>query len=403
MICDNYNVSICFMSSIECFCLDLMQLKFASPANSVFFGCNDTFVSVAVKVDPLGTSRRLNPAYLTLGKCPVSSTTALLGYLVFEYQYSACRFDRMALGNAVKLYANLVYMPTQMANQYSEPFSVPIVCIAKRSMNPTPIDMTSTVFLTASGMGNLNFSFRFMNDDFSGPSDAKDFLLGSPINLELSVNLGYHIPLRLLVDEGIVTPTTDIALTPRYDLINNHGCFVDGKVAHSRFVKQDPINTIWLTFPAMKFVTLGNEIYLTFKLVVWDPKDVTELRKACSYLLDTNRWELLGSADNTVCTCCDNVCSRSSRKKRNVNENEDGLVHTMVLGPFKVHSPSTNGNESRAAETVSVTGFLMPPAVGALLLELAVLLLLCIGVILYGRSKQKRKEIEERSLVTNEH
>ncbi|XP_073487042.1 zona pellucida sperm-binding protein 3-like [Aquarana catesbeiana] len=362
-----------------------------APPNSVFYGCNNTFVSVAVKVDPLGTNKRLNPDQLTLGKCHVSSKTALLGYLVFEYPYQACGFNRMTLGNAVKFFVDLVYKPTYTtANQYSQKFSVPIKCVVNSSMTPAPIDQTTTLLLSASGMGNLSFSFRFMNDDFSGASNSKVFFLGSPINLELSVDIGYHMPLRLFVDEGIVTPTADATEPPSYDLITNHGCFVDGKVAHSKFVTQDQpnqLNSIWLTFPAMKFATDSNEIYLTFRLVVWDPKGVTELRKACSYLPEGNRWELLGNSDNTVCTCCDGVCTKSSRKRRDVNENEDGgLIHTMVLGPFKVHNPSGSAdNESRAAET----GFSMPPAVGALFLELAVLLLLCIGVVLYGRSKQK--------------
>ncbi|XP_072269863.1 zona pellucida sperm-binding protein 3-like [Pyxicephalus adspersus] len=375
----------------------------SAPAKSVFFQCNDTYVSVSVKVDPLDTNRKLNPASLTLGKCPVSSTTALFGYFVFEYPYKACGFNRMAIGDYTEFFVNLVYMPTQIApNQYSQPFVEPILCLVKRSM--TPSVLTTTVIVPVSGNSSLNFGVRLMNDDFSGGRlDSKEFSLGSPINLELSVNLGNHMPLKLLVDEGVVTPTKDITTTQKYYLINNHGCFIDGKVAHSMFVEQNQLNIIWLTFPAMKFVNTGDTIYITFKLVVWDPKEVTELRKACSFFRDTNRWELLGDSSNTVCTCCDYTCTRSSRKKRGVNETEDagGLIHTMVLGPFKIHSPSADGygsvgNESRAAES----GFLMPPAVGALFLELAVLLLLCIGVLLYSRSRQKLKETEERCLVT---
>ncbi|KAM5194628.1 zona pellucida sperm-binding protein 3-like [Mantella aurantiaca] len=376
-----------------------------APPGSVFYGCNNTFVSVAVKADPLGSNKRLDPDSLTLGKCLVSSTTALFNYFVFEYQYSECGFNRMGIGNALKLSAELNYKPTQKAKDgYSQPFSTLVTCVVNRSTAPTPIALKTKVFVPTSGMGNFNFSFRFMNDDFSSASDVKDFFLGSPINLELSVNIGYHLPLRLLVDEGIVTPTADFTVPPRYDLITNHGCFVDGKVAPSKFVEQDQINAIWLTFPAMKFLTVGNQIYLTFKLFAWDPKDVSELRKACSYLPDTNGWELLGSTDSTVCTCCDKVCTRSSRKKRGVNENEDGgLAHTMVLGPFKVHSQSIDGKDgsvgiqSRATET----GFLMLPAFGALFLELAVLLLLCIGFVLYSRSQQKW-QTEVRCLVTAE-
>ncbi|XP_068103426.1 zona pellucida sperm-binding protein 3-like [Hyperolius riggenbachi] len=373
-----------------------------APPNTVFYGCNDTFVSVAVKVDPWKLNRRLDPAGLSLGKCTVPSTTALYNYFVFEFPYNYCMFNRMKWGTGVAFFTDLIYKPTRSgANLYSDTFTEPIVCLTSRSMDDLPIPIT-TVSLSGSGMGYLTFSSTFMNDDFSDTLDTKDFRLGSPINLELSVDIGHHLPLRLFVEEGIVTATRDTTSSPRYDLINNHGCFVDGKVANSKFVSQDKVNRIWMTFPAMKFVTVSDQIYITFNLVVGDPKVVTENKKACSYFRDTNRWELLDSVDNTLCRCCDFTCNSPSRKKRGINDDTGGLVHTMVLGPFKVHDPSTDGlhhssNESKAAET----GFLMPPAVGALFLELAVLLLLCVGVVLYSRSKQK--ETDHLHLIAEQH
>ncbi|KAM9330795.1 zona pellucida sperm-binding protein 3-like [Gastrophryne carolinensis] len=382
------------------------------PANSIFYQCNDTFVSVSVKVDPYGTNKRLDPAGLTLGRCPVSSTTALYGYFVFEYQYNTCGFNRMDMGEGRTYFTNLVYKPTQAS--VNTPFTKEIICIVNRI--PTPLPMLTTVMESATGMSNFTFSYRFMNDmsdfnffvsldDFSDASDAKDFVLGFPINLELSVDIGHHMPLRLFIDEGAATSTKDFNLLPKYDLITKHGCFIDGKVADSRFVEQSQSNRIWLTFPAMSFVVPSDQIYLTFKLVVWDPKSVTALKKACSYIRDTQRWELLGGANNNICQCCENSCN-SSKRKRSINGNEEGgLFHTMVLGPFKVRNPSGPGIHGDAVNTSEAeqTDFQMPPAVGALLLELAVLLLLCIGVVLYSRSKQNWTHPEGCRLMADVH
>ncbi|XP_075067004.1 zona pellucida sperm-binding protein 3-like [Mixophyes fleayi] len=375
----------------------------AAPDRTVFYACNNTFVSVSVKSDPFGVGMKLDPGSLTLGKCPVSSTSALSGFFVFEYHLYDCGFSKM-FGNIVKYFVDLVYQPTNIgANQFSQPFTKHIGCVLNRSMTPTSIETTVVVPVYAKGL--LNFFAKLMNDDFSDTTPTKDFSLGSLISLELSVDSTNHMPLRIFVDECIVTPTPDISNSgPIYSLITNHGCFVDGKVAASKFVEHFPLDTIRLTFPAMKFVEDSDEIYLHFKIVVWDTNTVTELRKACSYFSDTNRWQLLGNSQSNVCNCCDSVCN-PSRRRRSV-ENDPGLVHKMVLGPFKVHSPSDGRQNSVSTTLDSFTaksGFLLPPVVGALFLELAVLLLLSVGVAVYDRAAhQDCEEAEKRFLVTHE-
>ncbi|XP_066461072.1 zona pellucida sperm-binding protein 3-like [Eleutherodactylus coqui] len=375
-----------------------------APQNTVFYQCNRTSISVAVKSDPLKNRMLLDPRSLSLGKCPVSSTTALQGFLVFEYKLYDCGFSRMVFGNLVKFFTDLVYRPDAAAvNVFPQPFRKQIICLSNISMIPTPIE--TTVVVQESGAGHLDFSFQIMNDDFSAPSDIKEFFLGSLIFLAISVETANHMPLQLFVDEAIVAPTNNLSDSEKhYVLINNHGCLVDGKVASSRFVEPLQLDTIRLTFPAMKFV--GNdEVYLHFKLIVWDPKTANGL-KACSYLREINRWQLLGNPQSDLCSCCDSTCKLSSRRKRDTEDKSDaGIIHTMVLGPFKIHSPSANGsanasNESKALEAVSA--FRIPPVVGALFLELAVLVMLLLGVAVYSRSaNQDCKEPDKHLLITD--
>ncbi|XP_069817578.1 zona pellucida sperm-binding protein 3-like [Dendropsophus ebraccatus] len=345
----------------------------------------------------------LDPRNLTLGKCPVSSTTSLHGFLVFEYGLYDCGFSRLVFGKAAKFFTDLVYKPNLAANVFNQPFRQRINCISNISMNPSVLQ--STVELQVSGTGYFDFSFLFMNGDFSAPAEVKEFFLGSPIYLAISVALANHRSLQLYVDECIVAPTDDLRnSTQRYVLINNHGCFVDGKVASSRFVEPPQLDTVKLTFPAMRFVGTTDEIYLHFRLIVWDPK-TTNVLKACSYLSDINRWQLLGNPQSDLCSCCDSSCGLSSRQRRDADKGNPG-IHTMVLGPFKIHDPSgvesPNANDSKALQ--SGTAFPIPPVAGAVFLELLVLLLLSLGVAVYGRSvNQDRKEHEKTALVAHEN
>ncbi|KAM3936719.1 zona pellucida sperm-binding protein 3-like [Leptodactylus fuscus] len=376
-----------------------------APLNTVFYQCNTTSISVAVKRDPLNNRVLLDPGSLTLGKCPVSSTTALLGFLVFEYSLYDCMFSRMAFGNVVKFFADLVYNPPAFTavNVFSQYFRQQINCISNTSLTPIPVETLKRV--QVSGEGHLNFSFQLMNDDFSKTSDIKQFYIGSPISLSLSVLASNHLPLQLFVDECIVAPTDLLSTSyQRYVLINNHGCFIDGKVASSRFVEPLTLDTVWLTFPAMKFADSADKIYLHFKLIVWDPKSLNGL-KACSYRSDINRWQLLGNPYSDLCSCCDSICNPPLRRRRDANDKTDsGIIHTMVLGPYKILSPSINGspssmNESKTLGTAS--DFPIPPAVGALFLELAILLLLSLGVAVYSHatSRHNTKELDKQLLV----
>ncbi|KAG8596606.1 hypothetical protein GDO81_001985 [Engystomops pustulosus] len=375
-----------------------------APPRTVFYQCNATFISVAVRRDPQDNRIMLDPKSLTLGRCPVSSTTALLGFLVFEYRLYDCGFSRMFFGNAVKFFTELVYSPDAAANVFPQPFREQISCISSIHLNPSPLE--TTVEVKVSGAGQLNFSYQVMTADFSRPLDVKEFLLGSPIFLSISVLTGNHLPLRLFVDECIVASTEDLNTSKqRYTLIDNHGCFVDGKVASSRFLEPLLLDTVRMTFQALKFVDSNEQIYLHCKLMVWDPKAVNGL-KACSYLSDINGWQLLGDPQSDLCRCCDSTCNLPFRRRRDVaDKTGSGIFHTLVLGPFNIHSPAVNGspnlsNDSHALETTSA--FPVPPAVGAFFLELAVLLLLFLGVTVYGRVTSP-KDLEKSLLVPHEN
>ncbi|OCU01607.1 zona pellucida sperm-binding protein 3 [Xenopus laevis] len=380
-----------------------------APANSFYYQCNSTSVSLAVRIDPLGTGQLLDPSNVYLGQCHPSSTTVLRGYLVFEYNLRDCGFSRLTYGNTVTYSVDLVYVSSGISFQrFPQPFREQIICNFTRSLSPTPSNLMAESQL--SGEGSLLFSGQFMKDDFSGPSDVKVFTLGASIFVELSVFPGLHLPLRIYVDECTVAPTDSLSSAKEtYSLIQNHGCFVDGKEAASTYLARPAPSSIRLSFQALSFKDLDTDLFLHIQVVVWDPKDVSDpSRKACSYLIDSARWVLLDNpSDQSLCNCCDSICRpRSSRRRRHVNGDdmeEVGLVHKMVLGPFRVDN-SVNGSHTMDRNLYRPTaskGFIIPPAVGALLLEVAVLLVMSVGVVIYSRTTKKNpEETDTKSLIS---
>ncbi|KAE8634034.1 hypothetical protein XENTR_v10002179 [Xenopus tropicalis] len=379
-----------------------------APVNSFYFQCNRTSVSLAVKIDPLGTGLQLDPSNLFLGQCHPSSTIALRGYFVFEYSLRDCGFSRLTYGNTVKYSADLVYTPSGSSYpKFSQPFREQINCNFTRSLSPTPSNLI--VESQLSGAGSLLFSGQFMKGDFSGRSDLKVFTLGTPIFVELSVLPGLHLPSQIYVDQCTVAPTDSLSNAKEtYSLIQNHGCFVDGKEATSTYLARPAPSSIRLTFQALSFKDLDTDLFLHFQVVVWDPKDVSDpSRKACSYLIDSARWILLDNpSDRSLCNCCDTICRpRSSRRRRQANSDdmeEVGLVHNMVLGPFRVDN-SVNGSQvldRNLSRTEAIKGLVIPPAVSALLMEVAVLLVMSVGVIIYSRTNKKNpKETDTKHLI----
>ncbi|XP_075424065.1 zona pellucida sperm-binding protein 3-like [Ascaphus truei] len=387
----------------------------AAPFNSFYYQCNVTSVSLAAKTDPTGTGLLLDAGSLRLGQCPPSSTSALWGYVVFEYGLQDCGFSRLISGRTLEYFADLAYSPSgSSVGQFSQPFAERINCTSYRgAQDPSPSPFTQVVF-QVSGSGTLVFHAQLMKDDFSGPTDLKTFLLGSPIPVELSVVTSLHQALQIYVDECTAATTADLSTaTQTYSLIRNHGCFLDGKEAASTFLARPSPDVIRLSFQTLRFVALDTDIFLHFQVVVWDPKILTDpSRKACSYLKASSRWELLDDPTHgSVCSCCDSVCKPlDSRRKRNIKggeEEDPGLVHTVVLGPLRVRSPSASGSyewDRNVSQSVATKpGLAVPPAVAALLLEIAALVLVCVGVAMYSRTGKKTSmETQATSLVDSE-
>ncbi|XP_063000439.1 zona pellucida sperm-binding protein 3-like [Elgaria multicarinata webbii] len=394
------------------------------PATSVLYECNRTSIHLAVKMDPWGTGLRLDPLYLYLGSCPPSFQSNVQGLFHFQYDLKDCGFARLTSGRMVECSTHLVYQPpASQGRHYSSPFTERINCTDSKADHLIPARVSSvTGQLSASSV--LMFSGKLMNEDFSAPSDSKVFLLGSQIHIEFAVQSFSHQPLRVFVDECTAAATPELSKSPRnYSIIANHGCIVDGKVANSRFLHRKSPEVIHLSLQAFEFVGGDTDVYLHCRLLAWDPKLLTDpMRKACSFRRDSNRWELVDDSSSSVCSCCDSVCqapgSRHKRESEGSSMEVGPLQSNVIVNRLTIQRSAQNAGryewDAKSSFAVrSHTGRkqnMMPPAVGALLLEVLVIAALSFGFCFYN-GYQKRlccrsRETEDpvaRGLVKAEH
>ncbi len=65
--------------------------------------------------------------------------------------------------------------------------------------------------------------FFLLADDWSYERPSHSYFLGDIINIEASVKVYNHVPLRVFVDHCVATQVPDVTALPRYSFIENHG------------------------------------------------------------------------------------------------------------------------------------------------------------------------------------
>ncbi|XP_025033034.1 zona pellucida sperm-binding protein 3-like [Python bivittatus] len=119
----------------------------------------------------------------------------------------------------------------------TNPFSHAINCFYPRLWNisslglrPTWIPFSSTVMDTQS----LAFALEVYDSSWSQLMPDPTYYLGDLINIQASVRKDNHVPLRIYVDECVARPNAESSV--KYEVITNHGCFVDGQHSGSHFL-----------------------------------------------------------------------------------------------------------------------------------------------------------------------
>ncbi|XP_062404633.1 zona pellucida sperm-binding protein 3-like [Sardina pilchardus] len=287
--------------------------KVPVPANSVAVRCGEVNVLVEVNQDFFGTGQLIEPADIRLGDCFMTSDDISSQILVFDSELHQCG-SRLQMTEDELVYTfTLVYAPEALGETSivrTNGAAVDIECryprehdVSSDALRPTWAPYAA-IEIAEEG---LVFSLRLMTDDWRFERAPNTYFLGDILYIEASVTQYSHVPLRVFAHSCVATAVPEMNALPRYSFIENHGCFVDAKLAgsRSRFLPRAQNNKLRFELEAFRFSPgYGDDIYITCELVATAASTVSN-HKACSFTND--RWTSSDGMDET-CDCCDSTC-----------------------------------------------------------------------------------------------
>uniref|UniRef100_A0A672SW01 Zona pellucida sperm-binding protein 3 n=1 Tax=Sinocyclocheilus grahami TaxID=75366 RepID=A0A672SW01_SINGR len=288
-------------------------------AGVVAVQCGENRVLVEVKKDLFSNGQLIQPSGLSMGGCPVVGEDSASRVLIFEYELQDCNSVLMMSEDELVYTFALTYTPEALAGTpitRTNGAVVGVQCHYQRFYNvnsnalrPAWVPYSSTEV----GEEVLLFSLTLMMDDWSHQRPSNLYFLGDVINIEASVKVYNHVPLRVFVDRCVATQVPDVNAVPRYFFIENHGCLVDAKAtaSSSHFMPRSQEDKIRFQLEAFMFQGgYSPSIYITCIVkatLASAPSDA--LHKSCSF---ANGW-LAADGNHQACGCCDSTCGPDGR------------------------------------------------------------------------------------------
>ncbi|XP_071764874.2 zona pellucida sperm-binding protein 3 [Centroberyx gerrardi] len=264
--------------------------------------------------------------FLKLGTCPVNQATTDHYYLLYLLT-NDCGFktennpDQMAISNV------LHYKPDPTSPVVREmPFDIPLQCNYHRFHHAYKVGFYpkiegGTVFKALKSKTGATLTPQ----DASGKEIAgsKTYTMGQPMQFvaKLSDNTATQKSgnQKLYVNKCFMTASQDPNSSPKYTVIDNQGCMVDGMVTdQSKFITDASEMTQTFRIGAFIFKDMVSsaaspkQLYMHCEIVV-GPSIPTATSKACNYDSATKKWKELYGYDS-VCVCCDSSCSSAQPK-----------------------------------------------------------------------------------------
>ncbi|XP_059374402.1 zona pellucida sperm-binding protein 3-like [Carassius carassius] len=290
------------------------QLRQPVTPSSVAVQCSEDRVHVEVKKDMFSNGQLIQPSGLSMGGCPVVGEDFASGVLILEYALQDCNSVLMMTVDELVYTFAVTYTPVAFAGTpitRTEGAVVGVQChyqrlhnVSSDALNPTWVPYASTEV----GQDVLVFSMNLMMDDWSYQRPSNVYYLGDIINIEASVKVYNHVPLRVFVDRCVATQVPDVTSVTRYSFIENHGCLVDAKAtaSSSHFMPQTQVDKIQFQLEAFMFQGGSSpSFYITCTVkatLASAPSDA--IHKSCSF---SNGW-LAADGNHQVCACCDSTC-----------------------------------------------------------------------------------------------
>ncbi|CAH2272573.1 zona pellucida sperm-binding 3-like [Pelobates cultripes] len=361
---------------------------------------------VSVKRDLYGNGRLVKASDLSLGprQCmPSSQSTATS--VIFQQGLQDCGNTLQMTSDWLIYSTNLTYSPTPSRNSpiiRTNSAVILIRCyylrhgnVSSNAIKPTWIPFSSTISVEE----RLSFSLKLMNDDWSAPQTSTVFTLGDIFHIEASVDTTNHVPMKIFVDSCVATLSPDATSSPRYEIITQNGCLLDGKQEDSSSAFRSPRPTpdrLQFTVDAFRFVGSDNSmIYITCNLRAVAENQVPDpMNKACSFSKSTNLWTAMEGTSG-ICSCCDSMtCATAGQSRRfgslypghsRIGKREaDPVKHWLLLQEHKVTTLGpllVISTEQSQARTVTPLSSLVQLWVVVAFVSLSLVILTIFGIV----------------------
>uniref|UniRef100_A0A671RA90 Zona pellucida sperm-binding protein 3 n=1 Tax=Sinocyclocheilus anshuiensis TaxID=1608454 RepID=A0A671RA90_9TELE len=280
--------------------------------------CTEQSMILLISADLHSNGRLVTSEELSLGW----STESCKAYQYSDTEYvikadlHQCGSELLIEGDHLVYSNQLIYTPMQ--NSFgivrTSSISIPIECHHKRIhfVSSTDVKPSWEPFTsTKSAVELISFSFRLMNDDWRTKRSSYVYHLGEVMNIQASFLMAGHSPLRIVMENCVVTLEPNAASVPRYMFSQNHGCLIDSKVPDSsaRFMPRKQNHVLQIT--------------------MW---------------LSVDGWD-------EVCECCENTCDAINKLANGVDYQSGQSVEvSFYLG----HIMPRNGNTQSCTFVSSV-------------------------------------------------
>ncbi|XP_034071356.1 zona pellucida sperm-binding protein 3-like [Gymnodraco acuticeps] len=302
-------------------------------------------IKVNCEKDSISITWRIHPMLVPfaarhfLGNCMASRFNVLPsgeGNAEFNYTLDDCNFKRLMKGKKLLYKNELTFRPQPRSSPAS--YVYPIECVYPRPKGWIPPFLNAGSGV-AEGRGGLKFHMLLLNERITAVAETNVIPLGSFMPIWATVAQESHQPLLLLMEECVAATTSELQANSNvYPIITNKGCLLDSEKGNSMFLQRYQSSAITLYLQSFKF-GLGEGVYIHCKLLAWDPEVLSESKKACHYVKENERWELLDDPmQSSICDCCSRTCN--TRSKRGDEWESNGFRHTSVLGPLIIMDPS---------------------------------------------------------------
>ncbi|XP_059846875.1 zona pellucida sperm-binding protein 3-like [Hypanus sabinus] len=294
-----------------------VEVQSQSPLKTVSVQCGERNILVRVDTDLFGTKHLVKAADLTLGTvgCRPTAIFPQNHTIFFDYGLHECGSELQMAEDFLVYATHLNHRPQARGAIVvrTNRAIVPIRCryFRKANVSSNPIHPTWMPFSsTRTGEGQLSFSLRLMTDDWLTERASSTYYLGELIHIEASVSMINHLPLKLHIDRCVATLSLDKDSTPRYNIIDHHGCLLDSATedSFSTFVLAGADREVdKLRFDLDAFRFSGDErslIFISCRLKVAAVNRSDSMNKACTFQKTQDTWTPLEETRLDVCACC---------------------------------------------------------------------------------------------------